>query len=116
MKYSETTIAGDVEILASNDYQAIPAKIAVAGGASSTIVPAGTPIDSSGLAADSSTPVGILLYDVDTAVNPNAALLVDGIIDAAKAEAHIGNSFEYSDAVKAALPKITFRTNIGVNE
>ena len=113
MKYSETTIAGDVEILASNDYQAIPAKIAVGDGASSTIVKAGTPIDSSGLFAESTLPIGILLYDVDTAVNPNAAVVVEGIIDENKAETHA--SVTYTDYQKAALPNIIFRTNIGVN-
>lgn len=113
MKYSETTIAGDVEILASNDYQAVPAKISAADGASSTIVKAGTPIDTSGAPATSNV-VGILLYDVDTAVNPNAALLVDGIIDATKAQAHSGVT--YTSDVTSALPNIIFRTNIGVNE
>ena len=114
MKYSETTLAGDVEILASNDYQAIPAKIAVADGATSTIVKAGTPIDSAGLASESDSPVGILLYDVDTAANPNGALLVDGIIDSTKAQTHSGVT--YTSDVYSALPNIIFRTNIGVNE
>lgn len=109
MMYKETTIAGGVEILASNDYQAIPAVLATA----SEIVKAGTPIDASGLAVDSTVPVGILLYDVDTAVNPNAALVVDGIIDATKAQAHSGVT--YDSDMKAALPNIIFRTNIGVN-
>lgn len=114
MMYKETTIAGGVEILASNDFQAIPAEIAVAQGASSTVVKAGTPIDASGLAVDSTDPVGILLYDVDTAVNPNGAVVVDGIIDATKAAAHSGVT--YDSALMAALPNIIFRTNIGVNE
>ena len=113
MKYSEVTVAGSVEILASNDYQAIPATLAVASGASSTIVKAGTPIDSSGLAIESTEPVGILLYDVDTAVNPNGALIVDGIIDSTKAQTHSGVT--YDSAVYSALPNIIFRTNIGVN-
>ena len=114
MKYSETTIAGDVEILASNDYQAIPVKVAVGDGASSTIVKAGTPIDSSGLAIESTLPVGILLYDVDTSENPNGALLVDGIVNATKAQSHSGVT--YTSDVYSALPNIIFRTNIGVNE
>lgn len=114
MKYSEITVAGNVEILASNDFQAIPATLAAASGAASTVIKAGTPIDSSGLAVDSSTPVGILLYDVDVAVNPNAALIVDGIIDSTKAQAHSGVT--YDSAIYNALPNIIFRTNIGVNE
>ena len=57
MNFAKTSYAGTIEILASNDYQAIPAKIAVAQGATSTIVKAGTPIDSSGLASESDSPV-----------------------------------------------------------
>lgn len=112
MKYSETTLTGDVEILASNDYQAIPAKITTASGATSTIVKAGTPIDTTGAPATSNV-VGLLLYDVDVAKNPNAALLVDGIVDATKAQAHC--AVTYTSDVTSALPNIIFRTNCGVN-
>ena len=55
----------------------------------------------------------MLLYDVDTAANPNGAAVVDGIIDATKAQTYSGVS--YVDALYSALPAITFRTKIGVN-
>lgn len=108
-----TTVAGSVEILASKDFQAIPAKVTVATDAESTVVKAGTPITAQGASTTGSGAIGVLLYDVDTAVNPNGAAVVQGIIDATKAQAHSGVS--YTDALYSALPGIVFRTNIGVN-
>lgn len=108
-----TTVAGGVEILASKDFQAIPAKVTVATDAASTVVKAGTPITAQGDSTTGAGAIGVLLYDVDTAVNPNGAAVVQGIIDATKAQAHSGVS--YTDALYSALPGIVFRTNIGVN-
>ena len=113
MKFETTAIGGSVEILASKDFQAIPAKIVSAAGASTTVVKAGTPITAAGASTTGSGAVGVLLYDVDTAANPNGALMVQGIIDATKAQAHSGVT--YVSALYAALPGIVFRTNIGVN-
>ena len=113
MKFETTAIGGGVEILASKDFQAIPAKVVVAAGAASTVVKAGTPITAAGAATTGSGAVGVLLYDVDTAANPNGALVVQGIIDATKAQAHSGVT--YASALYSALPGIVFRTNIGVN-
>ena len=110
MKFSNTTVGGSVEILASNDYQAIPIKVATPG--EGTVVKAGTPLTNAGASTTGSGAVGILLYDVDTAANPNGAMVVQGIIDATKAQAHSGVS--YVDALYSALPGIIFRTNIGV--
>ena len=67
MKYSQTTVGGGVEILASKDFQAIPAEIAPADGAETTVVKAGTPITADGAGTTGAGAVGILLYDVDTA-------------------------------------------------
>lgn len=108
-----TTVAGEVEILASKDFQAIPVKVTVATDAESTVVKAGTPVNASGASTTGSGAVGVLLYDVDTAVNPNGAAVVHGIIDATKAQAHSGVT--YVSALYSALPGIVFRTNIGVN-
>ena len=113
MNLSETSVAGDVEILASKDYQAIPVKVAVATDASSTLVKAGTPILATGLSTTGANAIGVLLYDVDTAENPNGAAVVQGIINATKAQEHSGVT--YSTALYTALPAIVFRTNIGVN-
>lgn len=113
MNFDVTQVAGDVTILASKDYQAIPVKVAVASGSSTTIVKAGAPLDADGLSTTGSGAIGILLYDVDTALNPNAAAVVQGIIDSTKAQAHSGVT--YSTDLYSALPGIVFRTNIGVN-
>lgn len=111
MKFETTAIGGSVEILASKDFQAIPAKVATP--VSGTLVKAGTPLTAAGASTTGSGAVGILLYDVDTAENPNGALVVQGIIDATKAQAHSGVT--YVSALYSALPGIVFRTNIGVN-
>lgn len=115
MKYSNTAIAGGVEILASNDFQAVPVKVATPSGegVTTTIVKAGTPLTAAGASTTGANAIGVLLYDVDTAVNPNGAAVVQGIIDATKAQAHSGVT--YASALYTALPGIVFRTNIGVN-
>ena len=113
MVMNATTVAGDVEILASKDFQAIPVKVTVATDAESTIVKAGAPIDANGASTTGSGAIGILLYDVDTALNPNGAAVVEGIINATKAQTHSGVT--YTDALYSALPGVVFRTNIGVN-
>lgn len=109
MNFAKTAYAGTIEILASKDFQAIPAKLATPG--EGTVVKAGTPINASGASTTGSGAVGILLYDVDTAKNPNAALVVQGIIDSTKAQEHSGVT--YVSALYEALPGVVFRTNIG---
>ena len=111
MKYNKTSVGGGVEILASKDFQAIP--VVVAEPMTGTLVKAGTPLNADGEATTGSGAVGILLYDVDTAENPNGAMVVMGIINAKVAQEHSGVS--YVDALYAALPAVIFRTNIGVN-
>ena len=106
MKYSQTNVGGGVEILASKDYQAIPVTIA-----GSTELKAGTPVNASGESTTGSGAIGILLYDVDPAKNPNGAAVVQGIIDSTKAQAH--SEVTYVSALYEALPGIVFRTNIG---
>lgn len=109
MNFAKTTYGGTIEILASKDFQAIPAKVATPG--SGTVVKAGTPLTDAGVSTTGSGAVGVLLYDVDTAKNPNGALVVQGIIDATKAQSHSGVT--YVSALYEALPGIVFRTNIG---
>lgn len=112
MKYNVTSVGGGVEILASDDYQAIPVKVADPSGTPG-IVKAGTPVTAAGASTTGSGAVGILLYDVDTAENPNGAAIVSGIIDATLAQSHSGVT--YASALYEALPAVIFRTNIGVN-
>jgi len=116
MKFSNTAIAGGIEILASNDYQAVPIKVATPSGegVTTTVVKAGTPLTAAGASTTGANAVGVLLYDVDTAENPNGAAVVQGIINATKAQSHSGVT--YAAALYTALPGIVFRTNIGVNE
>lgn len=111
MNFTTTAIAGTVEILASKDFQAIPVKVGTP--ETGTVVKAGTPLTDAGASTTGSGAIGVLLYDVDTAVNPNGAAVVQGIIDATKAQAHSGVT--YVSALYSALPGIVFRTNIGVN-
>lgn len=110
MNFAKTAYAGTIEILASNDFQAIPVKVAAP--QSGTVVKAGTPLTADGESTTGSGAVGVLLYDVDTAKNPNGAAVVQGIIDATKAQAH--SEVTYVAALYSALPGIVFRTNIGV--
>ena len=106
MNFAKTEYAGTIEILASNDYQAIPVKVA-----GSSTLKAGTPITAAGESTTGSGAVGILLYDVDPTKNPNGAAVVQGIIDSTKAQAH--SAVTYVSALYEALPGIVFRTNIG---
>ena len=109
MKYNQTSVGGGVEILASKDFQAIPVKVATPG--SGTVVKAGTPLTADGVSTTGSGAIGVLLYDVDTAENPNGAAVVQGIINATVAQEHSGVT--YVSALYSALPGIVFRTNIG---
>lgn len=110
MKMKSTAVTGTVEILASKDFQAIPAKITGA-----SVVKAGMPITDAGAASAAGTgAVGILLYDVDPTDNPNCALVVEGIVDWAKCKKHSGATAT-AETMKGILPAITFRENIGVN-
>jgi hypothetical protein len=113
MKFKSTTVAGTVEILAADEFTAIP--ITVAG---TSVVKAGTPLTAAGAKATSASgaidAAGILLYDVDPTENPNGALVVAGVIDKAKAEKHSGVSITAAE-LKAAVPGIVLRDNIGTN-
>ena len=110
MKFAKTDYAGTIEILASNEYQAIPVKVATPG-SGGPVVKAGTPLTAEGASTTGSGAIGVMLYDVDTSANPNGAAVVMGIIDATKAQAHSGVS--YVADLYSALPGIVFRTNIG---
>ena len=111
MKFATKTLNQGVEILAVAAHNSLPIKVAAP--QSGTVVKAGTPLTAAGASTTGAGAVGILLYDVDTAANPNGAVVVQGIIDATKAQAHSGVT--YAEALYAALPGIVFRTNIGVN-
>lgn len=108
MKFKTTEVGGTVEILAADDFDAIPFTVT-----ETAAVKAGTPMTILGKKAASASADGILLYDVDPAENPNAALVVRGIIDKKKAEEHSGATYDAA-ALKTAVPGIVLRDNIGV--
>lgn len=118
MKFKTTQVGGTVEILAADDFDAIPFTVT-----ETTAVKAGTPMTLAGKKAvftagtngadGTTTANGVLLYDADPAENPNAALLVRGIIDQKKAEKHSGVTYDAA-ALKAAVPGIILRNDIGV--
>lgn len=118
MKFKTTTVGGTVEIMATDDFDAIPFTVT-----ETTPVKAGTPMTLAGKkatftagtggAVGTTTANGILLYDVDPSEDPNAALVVRGIIDKEKAWKHSGVSIDAA-ALKVAVPGIVLRGNIGV--
>lgn len=110
MYFDTKSIGGGIEILASNDYQAVPVTIT-----ESAAVKGGTPVTQDGKkAADGSNAIGILLYDVDPTVNPNGAAVVDGIVnwDKCKTNAPDSATAEITEIAKA-LPNIVFRDKDG---
>nr|DAE78502.1 MAG TPA: Head decoration protein, Viral protein.95A [Caudoviricetes sp.]DAM73738.1 MAG TPA: Head decoration protein, Viral protein.95A [Caudoviricetes sp.]DAQ60253.1 MAG TPA: Head decoration protein, Viral protein.95A [Caudoviricetes sp.]DAV73131.1 MAG TPA: Head decoration protein, Viral protein.95A [Caudoviricetes sp.] len=113
MKFTRNTVNGiNDTILASNDYTAIPFTVT-----ETAAVKAGYPMTKAGKKATSATADGILLYDVDPAENPNASLLIRGVIDTKKAAASSGFTYD-TDAIaalKTAIPGIFCRDNISVN-
>lgn len=110
MKVTKGAVGGTVEILAADDFMAMPATLT-----GSDVVKAGMPIDAAGAAAPAGTgAVGILLYDVDPNQNPNCALVTHGYLDWTKCMAHSGATAD-ANTMAGILPAITFRTNIGVN-
>ena len=113
MIYSTETVNGGVEILVglTDMHTLTPFKVATPG--SGTVVKAGTPLNSSGESTTGSGAVGILLYDVDTARNPNGTIIQSGPINSTLAQSHSGVT--YVSALYSALPAVTFRTDIGVN-
>lgn len=116
MKFSTKAAGGTVEILVGLTTMHTTTPITVAaptGDDASPIVKAGTPLTAAGASTTGANAVGILLYDVDTSVNPNGTIVQSGPIDSTKAQAHSGVT--YAAALTTALPAIQFRTNIGTN-
>lgn len=107
MKYTKTASGGSVEILAADWHVSLPKKIVGSG-----VVKAGSPITEAGGVGTAATAVGVLLYDVNVDENPNAAIVVKGVIDAKKAKAHSGIDL---DGITDSVPGIVLRTDTGVN-
>lgn len=120
MKYTNTPVsAPESTILAADTYVAIPFTVK-----ETNAVPAGYPMAKTGLkaavttstsAADAATDaIGILLHTVDPAVNPNGALLIQGVIDVDKAKLS-GFTYSANDiaVLKKAVPAVFCRTDVG---
>lgn len=106
MKVIKKNVAGNIEVLASGEFQAIPytiesAKI-TADSEGKKIAKAGTPFP-----ANDATVKGILIRDIDvTDGDEVAAIAYEATIDEAKAQKNSGVTI--AAAVKSALPRVTF--------
>lgn len=109
MIFDTKSVGMTPEILASNDYQAVPIKIDEEG-----VVKAGTPITNAGKKVAAGTDaIGILLYDVDPTENPNGAVVVDGIINYEKCKANADADLTASaEELAKAMPHLVFRDKI----
>ena len=109
MQFEQKTYAGDVQILKRKPFEAIPMTLdfsdVSAGNDGKKVVKAGTPIGKTGVADNTATVVGILLYDVPEE-RPQGTLLKKAYINTAVAQAHSGVTI--AAAVKTALPMIVF--------
>lgn len=122
MKYANTPVsAPESTILAADTYVAIPFTVT-----ETATVKAGYPMKKDGKKATATSGVGnaaatdaigILLHTVDPTVNPNGALLIQGVVDQKKAKASSGFAFSDDDiaALHKAVPAVFFRDNIGPN-
>lgn len=110
MNLTKKDIGSNVEILAADEFVAIPVKVQ-----GTAVVKAGTPLTAAGAAAlNGSSAVSILLYDVDPTVNPNGAGVISGVVDYNKAKANAGITATAA-ALQTHFPSVYFRTDIGVN-
>lgn len=110
MKMKCTPVGRRNEILASDNCQSVP--VVVAG---TTPVKAGIPVKDDGTAVPAGTgAAGILLYDVDPAVNPNAAMVVQGVVNWTRCKENGAQAT--ASAMSAVLPGIVFRENVGVTK
>ena len=108
MKFTRNTVNGiNDTILASNDYTAIPFTVT-----ETAAVKAGYPMTLAGKKAVAAGETGsktinadgILLYDVDPEENPNAALLIRGVIDTKKAAASSASLLTLTQSRHSRLP------------
>lgn len=111
MQYEAISYSADVRILKRPPFEGIPvtldftnveAKDPITG---KKIVKAGTPINANGVADNTGTAIGILLFDV-LENRPQGTILKKAYIDEAVAKTHSGVTIDA--AVKAALPMIVF--------
>lgn len=109
MQFESKTVGANVVILKRPPFEGVAITLdfteVVAGDDGKKVVKAGSPISAAGVVANTSSAIGILLYDV-VEDNPQATILKKAYIDTAKAEANCGLTIDA--AVKAALPMVVF--------
>lgn len=110
MRQREYFSSGIEEILATDEFWAIPIKVATP--ESGTVVKVGTPLTKEGVVTTGANAYGILVYEVDTAQNENGAVIRYGLIDGKKAQEISGLTYDKT-ALKTSLPGIKFREDIG---
>lgn len=79
MKFKTTNVAGTKEILANDHYVAIPYDCSAITANADGIIPAGTIIP-----ANDATAIGVLLWDVNKAGNPNGTIVIHGFVKKSK--------------------------------
>ena len=111
MAFSVKAYGADVIILKRPPFEGIAVTLdftdvsAVDANTGLKVVKAGTPINLSGVADNTATAAGILLFDV-LENNPQATIIKKGYINTAVAQAHSGVTID--DDVKAVLPMVVF--------
>lgn len=106
MKVINKSVAGNIEILASGEFQAMPYTITsasvTADGDGKKIAKAGTPYP-----ANDGTAKGILIRDIDvTDGDAVGAIAYEATIDETKAKKNSGVTI--ASTAKAVLPRVTF--------
>ena len=109
MQFESKTFGGKAEILNRDGWEGIPATLDFAAVSTEEngrkVVKAGTPIGANGVADNTGTVKGILLWDVYED-RPIGTILKKAYIHTARAQAHSGVTV--SAEAKAALPMVVF--------
>lgn len=111
MQYKATAFGGDVQILKRPPFEGVPITLDFSNvetkdtATGLKVVKAGSPISAAGVVANTSSAIGILLFDV-LEDRPQGTILKKAYINKSVAESHCG--LTYDAAVKAALPMVVF--------
>jgi len=109
MQYESTTFGAKVEILNRDGFEGVPVTLDFAAVITTEngrkVVKAGTPIGANGVADNTETVKGILLWDVYED-RPIGTILKKAYINTARAKNHSGVTI--SAETKAALPMVVF--------
>lgn len=111
MQYNDATFGGDVQILKRPPFEGTPITLDFSDVVTTDtatglkIVKAGAPISAAGVVANTSSAIGILLFDV-LEDRPQGTILKKAYLNTTVAQTHSGVT--YDNAVKAALPMVVF--------